>query len=207
MPKISIVTPAYNCEKYLEEAVNSVLAQSFEDWELLIIDDCSKDATWLRMQTLAKQDNRIRIFQNRQNSGSAATRNNGIRQARGEWIAFLDSDDLWRPEKLERQMSVLRKHPDASFLFTGSAFIEDDGMTIAHVLHVPEKVSRKKLLKQNVISCSSVLIRRELMLEFPMPEEDGIHEDFATWLAILSKIPCAYGVDEPLLVYRRAHAS
>ena len=83
MPKISIVTPAYNCEKYLEEAVNSVLAQSFEDWELLIIDDCSKDATWLRMQTLAKQDNRIRIFQNRQNSGSAATRNNGIRQARG----------------------------------------------------------------------------------------------------------------------------
>ena len=189
MPKISIVTPAYNCEKYLEEAVNSVLAQSFEDWELLIIDDCSKDATWLRMQTLAKQDNRIRIFQNRHNSGSAATRNNGIRQARGEWIAFLDSDDLWRPEKLERQMSVLRKHPDASFLFTGSAFIEDDGMTIAHVLHVPEKVSRKKLLKQNVISCSSVLIRRELMLEFPMPEEDGIHEDFATWLAILSKIP------------------
>lgn len=178
MPKISIVTPAYNCEKYLEEAVNSVLAQSFEDWELLIIDDCSKDATWLRMQTLAKQDNRIRIFQNRHNSGSAATRNNGIRQAKGEWIAFLDSDDLWRPEKLERQMSVLRKHPDASFLFTGSAFIEDDGMTIAHVLHVPEKVSRKKLLKQNVISCSSVLIRRELMLEFPMPEEDGIHEEF-----------------------------
>ena len=91
MPKISIVTPAYNCEKYLEEAGNSVLAQSFEDWELLIIDDCSKDATWLRMQTLAKQDNRIRIFQNRHNSGSAATRNNGIRQARGEWIAFLDS--------------------------------------------------------------------------------------------------------------------
>ena len=172
MPKISIVTPAYNCEKYLEEAVNSVLAQSFEDWELLIIDDCSKDATWLRMQTLAKKDNRIRIVQNRHNSGSAATRNNGIRQARGEWIAFLDSDDLWRPEKLERQMSVLRKHPDASFLFTGSAFIEDDGMTIAHVLHVPEQVSRKKLLKQNVISCSSVLIRRELMLEFPMPEED-----------------------------------
>ena len=70
MPKISIVTPAYNCEKYLEEAVNSVLAQSFEDWELLIIDDCSKDATWLRMQTLAKKDNRIRIFQNQHNSGS-----------------------------------------------------------------------------------------------------------------------------------------
>lgn len=207
MPKISIITPAYNCEKYLEEAVDSVLAQAYEDWELLIIDDCSKDATYLRMQELAKKDKRIRIFQNPHNSGAAATRNNGIRKANGEWIAFLDSDDLWRPEKLERQMAVLRKHPEASFMFTGSAFIEDDGMTIAHVLHVPEKINKRKLLGQNVISCSSVLIRKELMLEFPMPEEDGIHEDFATWLAILSKIPYAYGVDEPLLVYRRALAS
>ena len=94
MPKISIVTPAYNCEKYLEEAVNSVLAQSFEDWELLIIDDCSKDATWLRMQTLAKKDNRIRIFQNQHNSGSAATRNNGIRQASGSrfWTVTICGD-------------------------------------------------------------------------------------------------------------------
>ncbi|MBU5480137.1 sugar transferase [Blautia sp. MSJ-19] len=207
MPKISIITPAYNCEKYLEEAVNSVLAQTWEDWELLIIDDCSKDKTYFCMQRLAKKDKRIRIFQNPQNSGAAATRNYGIRQAEGEWVAFLDSDDLWREDKLEKQMKVLQKQPDAAFLFAGSAFIEDDGMTIAHVLHVPEKIGRRKLLGQNVISCSSVLIRRELMLKFPMPEEDGIHEDFATWLAILEKVPCAYGVDEPLLIYRRALAS
>lgn len=207
MPKISIITPAYNCEKYLGEAVESVLKQTWEDWELLIIDDCSKDKTYECMQKLARQDKRIRVFQNEHNSGSAATRNYGVQQATGEWVAFLDSDDLWREEKLEKQMAVIEKNPEASFLFTGSAFIEDDGMTIAHVLHVPQRINRRKLLGQNVISCSSVLIRRELMLENPMPEEEGIHEDFATWLSILDKVPFAYGVDEPLLVYRRALAS
>lgn len=207
MPTISIITPAYNCEKYLEEAVDSVLAQTVQDWELLIIDDCSKDNTYRCMQKLAAKDSRIRIFKNVQNAGAAATRNFGVRQSEGQWIAFLDSDDLWKEDKLEKQMAVLEKYPEASFLFTGSAFIEDDGMTIAHTLHVPEKVNRKKLLNQNVISCSSVLIRRELILEFPMPEEDGIHEDFATWLGILTEVPWAYGVDEPLLIYRRALAS
>ena len=166
-----------------------------------------KDNTYRYMKKLAEKDKRIRIFQNKVNSGSAATRNYGVRLARGEWIAFLDGDDLWREDKLEKQLAVIERNPEAEFLFTGSAFIEDDGMTIAHVLHVPEHVSRRKLLGQNVISCSSVLIRRELMLEFPMPEEEGIHEDFATWLAILEKVPKAYGVDEPLLIYRKALAS
>ena len=207
MPTISIITPAYNCEKYLEEAVDSVLAQTITDWEMLIIDDCSVDNTYSCMQKLAQRDSRIRIFRNTQNAGAAATRNYGIRQAKGRWIAFLDSDDLWRKDKLHKQIALLDKYPEASFLFTGSAFIEDDGMTIAHTLHVPEKVSRRKLLGQNVISCSSVLIKRELMLKHPMPEEDGIHEDFATWLSVLTEVPLAYSVDEPLLIYRRALAS
>lgn len=207
MPKISIITPAYNCEKYLEQSVDSVLSQTWQDWELLIIDDCSKDNTYALMQKLAKKDERIRIIQNPQNSGAAATRNNGVRQASGEWIAFIDSDDLWEPDKLEKQMALLTKNPEAALVFTGSAFIDAQGNRIAHILHVPEKINRKKLLGQNVISCSSVLIRKELMKEFPMPEEDGIHEDFATWLAILNKIPYAYGVDEPLLIYRRSATS
>ena len=104
-------------------------------------------------------------------------------------------------------MALLLKIPEAALVFTGSAFIDAQGNRIAHILHVPEKINRKKLLGQNVISCSSVLIRKELMKEFPMPEEDGIHEDFATWLAILNKIPYAYGVDEPLLIYRRSATS
>lgn len=130
MPTISIITPAYNCEKYLEEAVDSVLSQTMTDWEMLIIDDCSVDNTYSCMQKLAQRDSRIRIFRNMQNAGAAATRNYGIRQARGRWIAFLDSDDLWRTDKLQKQMELLDKYPEASFLFTGSAFIEDDGIKI-----------------------------------------------------------------------------
>ena len=163
MPKISIITPAYNCEKYLEQSVDSVLSQTWQDWELLIIDDCSKDNTYALMQKLAKKDERIRILQNPQNSGAAATRNNGVRQASGEWIAFIDSDDLWEPDKLEKQMALLLKIPEAALVFTGSAFIDAQGNRIAHILHVPEKINRKKLLGHNVISFSSVLIRKELM--------------------------------------------
>lgn len=110
MPTISIITPAYNCEKYLEEAVESVLAQTMQDWEMLIIDDCSSDNTYACMEKLAQRDKRIRIFRNTQNAGAAATRNYGIRQAKGQWIAFLDSDDLWRKEKLQKQMAILEKH-------------------------------------------------------------------------------------------------
>ena len=121
MPKISIITPAYNCEKYLEQSVDSVLSQTWQDWELLIIDDCSKDNTYALMQELAKKDERIRILQNPQNSGAAATRNNGVRQAAGEWIAFIDSDDLWEPDKLEKQMTLLLKIREAALVFTGSA--------------------------------------------------------------------------------------
>ena len=100
MPTISIITPAYNCEKYLNEAVDSVLAQTLQDWEMLIIDDCSSDSTYRCMQKLAQKDSRIKIFRNKYNAGAAATRNYGIREAKGQWIAFLDSDDLWRQEKL-----------------------------------------------------------------------------------------------------------
>ena len=193
MPKISIITPAYNCEKYLPEAVKSVFSQTFEDWELLMIDDCSGDNTYRCMEKMAEKDKRIRIFQNKVNSGTAATRNFGVRMAKGEWIAFLDSDDLWKADKLEKQMAMLTKHPDARLIFTGSGFMDADGKPIAYTLHVPERVNRSRLLRQNIISCSSVLIRKELMTEFPMPEEGGIHEDFATWLKVLEKIPWAYG--------------
>lgn len=207
IPTISIIVPAYNCEKYLEETVESVIAQTWQDWEMLILDDCSKDSTYEKMRELARRDSRIRIFRNPQNMGAAATRNRGICKAKGEWIAFLDSDDLWAEKKLEKQIHLQKQNQDAVFIFTGSAFIEDDGMTIAHVLHVPKQVDRKTLLRQNVISCSSVLIRKEYLLEVPMPEEEGIHEDFAAWLEILKKVPYAYGIDEPMLIYRRALSS
>ena len=133
-------------------------------------------------------------------------RNRGVREARGEWIAFLDSDDLWLPDKLEKQMALAARHPEAGLFFTGSAFISEDDRRYGYTLSVPERVNYRRLLGQNVISCSSVLVRRALMERCPMGN-DAIHEDFAVWLKILREEPWAYGVNEPLLVYRVSRSS
>ena len=130
MPKISIITPAYNCEKYLPDAVKSVLSQTFTDWELLIIDDCSKDNTYRYMKKLAEKDKRIRIFQNKVNSGSAATRNYGVRLARGEWIAFLDGDDLWRGGKVGKKAGVLLGGAEGRNFFYGVGVFFNRGKDI-----------------------------------------------------------------------------
>lgn len=198
---ISVIMPAFNAEKYLKEAIESVLAQTYSLWELIVIDDDSRDATAEIVREYQKQDSRVRYLKNKTNSGVSESRNRGVREAKGQWIAFLDSDDRWTPEKLERQLSFAEQH-NARFAFTGSGFIDDDGRALSYYLSVPMKISYRQLLKQNLISCSSVLIRKELMLKNPMPSGD-MHEDFAAWLGILKTTGVdAYGLDQPLLLYR-----
>lgn len=204
---ISVVMPAYNCERYLDPAVESVLAQSYGAWELLLLDDCSTDGTWERIQELSQRDPRIRAVQNQRNLGVGATRNLGVSLAQGDWIAFLDSDDLWRPDKLEKQLALLRDEPQARLLFTASGFITEEGEPLSYILHVPQRIARRQLLRQNLLSCSSVMVRRELLLQYPFPAKSMMHEDFAVWLQILAEEPFAYGVDEPLLIYRRSGSS
>ncbi len=204
-PLISIVMPAYNCEKYIIQAVNSVKEQTYRNWELIIIEDVSTDCTWSVIENLA--NDKIHVYRNKTNCGVAQTRNRGIELALGVWVAFLDSDDLWAPCKLEKQVALINQKGDAQLLFTGSAFVTETGTKLNYVLHVPEKITQKKLIKQNLISCSSVLVRTKLLKQYPMPPVRLIHEDFAVWLQILGEIPFAYGIDEPLLIYRISSAS
>lgn len=204
---VTIVMPAYNCEKYLKGAVESVIAQTYENWELFIIDDYSTDNAFSLAKDLASTEERIKVFHNEKNSGVAKTRNWGVREAQSEWIAFLDSDDMWKPDKLEKQIRLSETNPKAKLLFTGSGFINERGEKIDYILHVPERINRKELLRQNLISCSSVLVKRDLMLKYPMPEKGMMHEDFASWLEILKEEKYAYGIDEPLLIYRRSEGS
>ena len=153
---ISIIMPAYNAEKYISDAIQSVQRQTWADWELIIIDDCSSDHTASIVAACQQQDARIRCFCNPHNMGVAQSRNRGIQLAHGEWIAFLDSDDLWTPEKLEHQLAfALRMHSD--FTFTGSSFINEDSLPLSHCLEVPLQLSYRQLLKQNLISCSRCL--------------------------------------------------
>lgn len=188
--------PAYNAGKFIKEAINSVINQSYRDWELVIIDDCSEDGTEEIIDTC--DDSRIRVYRNSENLGAAASRNRGVAAAQGEYIAFLDADDCWDKSKLEKQAAL-----NADFSFTGSGFIDENGDFLDYILHVPREIGFRKLLGQNVISNSSVLIRKKLLENYPFPENRrDIHEDYAVWLSILRSGAVAKGIDEPLLKYR-----
>ncbi len=202
---ITVIIPCYNCEKYIEHTVRSVQSQTLQPTEIILIDDCSSDNTLQMLKSFAREDNRIKVFKNKVNKGVSYSRNFGVRAAAGDWIAFLDSDDQWTADKLEKQMAMLLEK-NGVFGFTASAYIDEQGVSYDGILEAPEAVDRTTLLRQNVISCSSVLIRRELMARYPMKSDD-IHEDFHAWLRILDEIPVAYGLNEPLLIYRLSRNS
>lgn len=203
---VSIIMPAYNAEQTLSASIDSVCAQTCSNWELIIIDDCSTDKTPVIIRKYENQDPRIRHIRNFQNQGVAKSRNAGVNCAVGNWIAFLDSDDCWEPEKLAQQLNFARKR-NAAFTFTGSAFVDESGKRLAHCLSVPESITYRQLLKQNIISCSSVMIQTNLMLHYPM-DSDRMHEDFAVWLQILrDRNIKAYGLNHPLLIYRLSASS
>lgn len=202
---ISIIMAAYNAEKTIEQAISSVLNQTYPNFELLVVNDCSKDRTAEIVGRLAERDSRVRLISNPKNSGVSYTRRHGLEEAKGEWIAILDSDDAWAPEKLEKQIA-LQKKVKADLLFTGSAFMDMDSRPIDWYLRAPAEVTYRQLLKQNVLSNSSALVRKELYAKH-YAVGDGMHEDFAIWLGILKEGRKAYGVDEPLLIYRIARSS
>ena len=195
---ISVIMPTYNATKTIRQSINSVLNQTYKDLELLIADDCSTDGTYALIQEIAKDDNRIICYRNETNQGASLNRHNLISKAKGRLIAFLDCDDLWEPTKLEKQIELIK---DADIVYTGSAFIDNGGNRFDWTMHVPTSVTYKELLKQNVISNSSTLTKKDLFLanETVM---NGIHEDFACWLGMLKNGAKAVGIDEPLLIYR-----
>lgn len=202
---VSIIMAAYNAEKTIETAIESVLAQSYSDWELLVINDCSEDNTSLVVRGFVEKDDRIRLLENETNCGVSLSRKRGMEAAQGEWIAVLDSDDVWVSDKLEKQIS-LADSTGAKLVFTGSAFMDDDGNKLDWQLHVPAVLTYRELLKQNLVSNSSALVKRELYQKH-YAVGDNMHEDFAVWLRITKEGHDAFGIDEPLLIYRLARES
>lgn len=204
---ISVVMPAYNAEKTIGQSVESVLAQTHSKLELIVVNDCSRDQTASIVRQYIDRDPRVRLINNAVNSGVAVSRNIGVQEAQYDFIAFLDSDDSWAVDKLQRQLATLHEHPDCAICFTGTAYVVESGKQSDYILRVPEKVTYEDILRQNVISCSSVLVKRAVMLDHPMPDNRKIHEDLATWLSVLRETPYAVGVDRPMLIYRVSSAS
>ena len=177
---ISVIMPAYNSERTLESAAVSVLEQTYENIERLIVDDHSTDDTPEICRALTSSDNRVRVISNTDNLGALRSRLKAVKEAKGDWIAFLDSDDLWNPDKLSKQL-VVREDTGCDLVYTGSAFMDENGQPYEWIMHVPAGIDYKKLLKQNIISNSSVLVNKDAFIRFAPDEGDNrvMHEDFA----------------------------
>lgn len=201
LPLVSVVMPAYNAGQYIRQAVESVQAQTLKRWELLVIDDCSADQTRELVTRMAAADSRIRLIPNEENLGTAGSRNRGLDLARGEYVALLDSDDCWRPEKLEMQLSLAKK-TDADLVCTSYALVDEQGEPCCRDYLVPGgPIDLDQLLVQNVIGCSTVLLSRRVVENYRF-STDYYHEDFALWLKLLEDGLCAVGMEAVLVDYR-----
>jgi teichuronic acid biosynthesis glycosyltransferase TuaG len=200
---VSVVMPAHNSENSLTESVQSVLAQTYHDWELIIVDDASRDSTLTQARRFASDDPRIRILPLEQNVGVAEARNRGINAAIGQYLAFLDSDDLWLPNKLETQIDFMRSS-GTGFSFAQYRRIGRDG-SLSNPVRVPRSVSYEGLLRGNSIGCLTVAIDRYQIPEISMPRIK--HEDYVTWLKILRQGHIAYGIPQDLARYRVGSSS
>lgn len=198
---VSVIMPAYNAEKTIKEAVSSVISQTEKDWELIVVDDGSIDNTAEILTKLSLEDKRIRFLKNDKNRGVCYTRNKAISLAEGEWIAFLDSDDIWFPKKLQKQLELAKKYPDMAICYTASDFMNEKGEKFDYILEAVEMTDYNLLLKRNLLSCSSVMLRSSIMKNIKMPD-DRLNEDYYTWLKVLGSGEIAYGINEPLITYR-----
>lgn len=196
---VSIIMPNYNGAKYLPETINSVLAQTYTNWELLFVDDCSTDNSLEIIRSY--KDSRIKILQNDKNSGAAVSRNYALREAKGKWIAFLDSDDLWVPEKLEKQIAFMETNGYA-FTFTDYDVIDEKSVTISHFKPRLDICTYKDILKHNHIGCLTVVYDSEKMGKVLMPTNAIKREDLACWLSILKNGERAYCLHECLARYK-----
>ena len=199
-PKISVIIPAYRCEATVEQSVRSALAQTFSDIEVLVADDGSDDGTPEILKRLSEEDARIRVLTLPENGGVANARNRAAGCARAEWIAFLDSDDMWTPDKLAVE-TELAARTGADLVYTAAACIDADGRPTGREFRVPETVTCRSMLNGNDLICSSVLLKKELFLRHPMERSD-LHEDYLCWMAILKDGAKTAGVTEPKVLYR-----
>lgn len=203
-PLISIVMPVHNSEKYLTDTISSIQDQTYDNWELLVVDDCSVDNSHKILRNYAYTDSRIKVLRLEKNSGPAQARNKGIENCSGKYLTFIDSDDLWRRDKLEKELRFITEN-DYLFVYTAYDLIQEDGRKTRRIVPVSTKIDYKELLYNNIIWTSTVMIDLERMGKFMMPDCQG--EDLATWLMLIKRTTYAYGLNEVLASYRQVPSS
>ena len=202
MQKVSIITPCYNCQDFLEETYQTVISQTYPHWEWLLVDDCSTDETHQKLLELAKKDERIKVFKNENNSGAAVTRNVGLDNATGDYVAFLDSDDLWHAQKLEKQMKHVQE-ANIDFSYHDYATVDASGVRLKE-LNLAPSYTAKDLLKFNPFATSSILVNRKVIAENNIRFKEHLRrrQDYFFWYDCIAASRVIAGLAENLSGYR-----
>lgn len=197
--------PSYNCEKFIKTAIESVVNQTYKDFELIIVDDCSTDGTKEIIKGYVNNDKRIKLICQMKNMGVANARNRGIDEAKGDYTAFLDSDDVWRKNKLEEQLAFMEKEK-ADIVYSSYDFIDEKGNKILKPFIVPEKTDFNKMLSENVFAPSTVMLKTGLIKKNKFNPE-FYHEDYVLWMGLM-KMNCRAAGDKKVLAdYRIVEGS
>jgi len=198
---VSVIMPTFNCGNFIKESVESVINQTIKDWEIQIVDDCSTDNTYEVLKPFLEKYSNIHYYKLPQNSGPAAARTEAMKRASGKYVAFLDSDDLWAPDKLEKQIAFM-ENTGAMFSCTAYEQIDENGQRLHVVCTPPKKTDYNKMLRlSNPIGNSTVMYYQEELGKFEVPPIKK-RNDFALWLKILRKTPYCVGMPDVLMSYR-----
>lgn len=199
---VSVIVPVYRAERFLKDTIKTVEEQTYTNWELIFIDDCSPDNSVKIIEDAIKENSKIKLIKLDENFGAAIARNTGINVAEGQYIAFLDADDLWNKEKLEKQVKIMKKN-NCAFSFTGYEFADKNGIGNGKIVKVPEKINYKQALKNTTISTITVMFDMNKLSKEDIYMPNVKSEDTATWWKVLKKTPYAHGINETLSYYRR----
>lgn len=197
--RVSILTPAWKAEAFIAETIASVQQQTYGDWEMLIVDDCSPDGTAGRVEAIAQSDPRVKLIRHAQNGGPATARNTAFQHATGRWIAMLDADDQWLPAKLERQLAF-HQRVGSKLSYTAYRRINADGSRVGGLIGIPPRLRYRQLLANTAIATSTVLMDRALTGQITFKKI--YYDDFGCWLDLLRDGSVAHGLDEDLMRYR-----
>ncbi len=200
---VSIIVPVYNAGQYIEETIKMVCRQTYTQWELILVDDCSTDDGRKKMEAFCKKDARINLIHQKENQGAAMARNVGLSYAKGRFIAFLDADDIWISEKLEKELHFM-KEQNVGFVFTGYEFGDEAARGTGKVVKVPKTLTYKEALSRTVIFTTTVMFDTNKISKKLIEMPNIKSEDTATWWRILREGHTAYGLNEVLAIYRRA---
>lgn len=203
-PLVSIITPSFNSENFIRETIESIINQSYSNWELLITDDNSTDKSVEIISSFVKKDSRIKLYQLKNNSGAGVARNKSISEANGRYIAFCDSDDVWMAEKLKKQVAFLTES-NLSFTYSGYLVINEEGGYTGKVIP-PLEISYNKMLKNNYVGCLTAIYDSKKIGKQFMPKIRK-RQDWLLWLNILKKYGPSSGMPETLAKYRKRNKS